>query len=249
MLNNRLNRQTPTWRTLVLVGFGLAGIALPTASLDVSAQNLGAGALAGYVYDSSGGVLPAVEVTLTAEQDAPRSAVTDGTGKFEFTGVGAGTYVLEATLAGFRTLRNDIVLEAPRDWNRNITMQVGELEETIHVTAKRPVRTEPLAQAASRNTPVRVGGSIKQPRKLKNVNPTYPATMSDAGLEAVVPMDALIGVDGRVVSVRVLSAQVHPEFARAAEEAVRQWVFSPTLLNNSPVEVQMTVSVRFSLED
>jgi protein TonB len=94
-----------------------------------------------------------------------------------------------------------------------------------------------------------VGGSIKQPRKLKNVNPTYPATMSDAGLEAVVPMDALIGVDGRVVSVRVLSAQVHPEFARAAEEAVRQWVFSPTLLNNSPVEVQMTVSVRFSLED
>jgi outer membrane biosynthesis protein TonB len=47
----------------------------------------------------------------------------------------------------------------------------------------------------------------------------------------------------------VLGAQIHPEFARAAETAVRQWVFSPTLLNGVPVEVQMTVSVRFSLVD
>ena len=62
MLNNRLDRQTPTWRTAVLIGLGLVGLVLPTASLDVSAQNLGAGALAGYVYDSSGGVLPAMLV-------------------------------------------------------------------------------------------------------------------------------------------------------------------------------------------
>jgi len=97
--------------------------------------------------------------------------------------------------------------------------------------------------------PVRVGGNIRQPRKLKHANPVYPPPMRDAGLEGSVPMEARIGLDGTVASVRVLSAQVHPEFARAAEEAVRQWVFSPTLLNGAPVEVQMTVSVRFSLED
>jgi protein TonB len=73
--------------------------------------------------------------------------------------------------------------------------------------------------------------------------------MRDAGLEGVVPMEALIGLDGAVSSVRVLGAQVHPAFARAAEIAVRQWVFSPTLLNGVPVEVQMAVSVRFTLED
>jgi outer membrane biosynthesis protein TonB len=47
----------------------------------------------------------------------------------------------------------------------------------------------------------------------------------------------------------VLSAQVHPEFGMAAIDAVRQWRFGPTLLNGETVEVVMTVSVRFSLED
>ena len=51
------------------------------------------------------------------------------------------------------------------------------------------------------------------------------------------------------VSVRVLSAQVAPEFAASAVTAVKQWKFTPTLLNGVPVEVQMTVSVSFSLTD
>jgi TonB family protein len=49
--------------------------------------------------------------------------------------------------------------------------------------------------------------------------------------------------------VRVLSAQVHPDFAIAAVDAVRQWQFTPTLLNGQPVEVVMTVTVQFSLSD
>ena len=62
------------------------------------------------------------------------------------------------------------------------------------------------------------------------------------------PLDALIGTDGSVVFVRVVSANVHPDFADAAAEAVRQWKFSPTLLNGKPVEVLMTVTVNFALE-
>ena len=108
-------------------------------------------------------------------------------------------------------------------------------------------RSAPPVESSS--GPVRVGGNIKAPHKLLDVHPIYPAAMQQAGLEGVVPIDALIGLDGHVVSVRVISAQVHPEFARAAEQAVRQWVFSPTLLNGVPVEVEMTVSVKFSLED
>jgi protein TonB len=73
--------------------------------------------------------------------------------------------------------------------------------------------------------------------------------MRDAGREGVVPVEAIIGVDGTVTSVRVLSAQVHPDFAVAAVDAVRQWRFTPTLLNASPVEVLMTVSVTFTLSD
>jgi TonB family protein len=46
---------------------------------------------------------------------------------------------------------------------------------------------------------------------------------------------------------RVLSADVHPDFAIAAVEAVRQWQFSPTLLNGKPIEVVMTVTITFNL--
>ena len=71
----------------------------------------------------------------------------------------------------------------------------------------------------------------------------------DAGIDGVVPLGAVIGVDGRVVSVRGISASAHPALTQAAIDAVRQWEFTPTLLNGQPVEVFMTVTVKFSLED
>ena len=63
------------------------------------------------------------------------------------------------------------------------------------------------------------------------------------------PIEAVIGTDGLVSSVRVVSAQVHPDFAIAAVDAVRQWRFTPTLLDGSPVEIVMTVTVQFGLSD
>jgi TonB family protein len=71
--------------------------------------------------------------------------------------------------------------------------------------------------------------------------------MRAAGRDGVVSLDAIIGEDGAVTSVRVLSGDVHPDFAIAAVDAVRQWRFSPTLLNGRPIEVVMTVTVGFSL--
>jgi protein TonB len=73
--------------------------------------------------------------------------------------------------------------------------------------------------------------------------------MREAGREGVVPIEAIIGPDGIVTSVRVLTAQVHPDFALAAADAVRLWKFTPTLLNGKPVEVVMKVSVEFHLSD
>ena len=247
MLNYRLNRQTPTWHAMAAIVVAVTVIVVPAASLRVIAQDAGPRALTGHVYDSTGALLPAVEMTLIDGRELRWSAITDGSGTFEFTPIGAGTYVLEVTLSGFRPLRTQFTLDTAKDWNRNITLQVGSLEETVQVTAKRPTQA-PVPSPRSTG-PVRVGGNIQKPKKLKHANPVYPPAMRDAGLEGVVPMEALIAVDGTVASVRVLGAQVHPAFARAAEAAVRQWMFSPTLLNGVPVEVQMTVSVRFSLVD
>ena len=170
-------------------------------------------------------------------------------GASSFPPVGPGKYVLEATLPGFRALRQEFELRDARDWDRAVTLQVGDLKETITIRESRLTAPAQQAPLRARSQPsASVATSARRGRML-DVRPIYPAAMREAGLTGVVPIEAVIGRDGTVSSVRVLSAQVHPDFAIAAVDAVRQWRFTPTLLNGVPVEVVMTVSVRFDLED
>jgi len=245
LLKPNQDRRLPSRRAVSLLLVGMLAFGSAVASVRVFAQ-ITTGKLTGHVYDTSGAVLPAVEVVLEDAQQTKWPTMTDSSGQFEFTPVGSGRYTLSAKLPGFRSLIDQFELKDTRDWDRLVTLQVGELEENVTVTAQRP-SPRPAAAQAGTTEPVRVGGNIKPPVKIVNVPPVYPASMRDAGLEGTVPMDALIALDGTVSSVRVLSAQVHPEFARAAENAVRQWRFSQTLLNGVPVEVRMAVSVHFGL--
>jgi protein TonB len=64
-------------------------------------------------------------------------------------------------------------------------------------------------------------------------------------VQGVVILEAVIGEDGTVQNVRVLRSK--PLLDDAAVEAVRQWRFTPTLLNGQPVPIVMTVTVRFDL--
>ena len=93
--------------------------------------------------------------------------------------------------------------------------------------------------------PVRVGGLIKQPTKIKDVPPIYPPIAQSARVSGVVIIEATIGVDGSVMDARVIRAVALLD--QAALDAVRQWKFSPTTLNGVPVAVIMTVTVNFTL--
>jgi protein TonB len=95
--------------------------------------------------------------------------------------------------------------------------------------------------------PVRVGGRVREPRKLKAVSPVYPEAARDARLEGVVVLECLIDPQGRVSKVEVLRGV--PLLEEAAVEAVRQWIYTPTLMEGVPVPVLMTVTVRFDLKD
>jgi protein TonB len=95
--------------------------------------------------------------------------------------------------------------------------------------------------------PVRVGGTILTPRKIKGAAPIYPAAARAARLGGVVLVEAIIGRDGRVRDARVARSQ--PLFDLAALDAVRGWRYTPTLLNGEPVEVVLTVAVTFALND
>ncbi|MCC7176802.1 MAG: TonB family protein [Acidobacteria bacterium] len=247
MLTCARDRRRPTRPARFAAALALLTMALPVAAIHLSAQE-GPPALIVQVFDPTGAVLPGAALTLEDAQGARRQAVTEASGTIQFDDVRAGDYTLEASVVGFRTLRTPFTLAASGDWRRAITLQVGDLQETINVQAKR-FTVSRAPQPGGVVEPLRVGGNIRAPKKLKHVGPEYPQAMRELGLEGVVPMEALIGKDGTVSSVRLLSAQVHPDFARAAEDAVRQWLFSPTLLNGEAVEVRMTVSVRFSLTD
>ena len=94
--------------------------------------------------------------------------------------------------------------------------------------------------------PVRVGGAIKQPSKVKDVKPVYPPIAQSARVQGIVIVEATIGPDGRVKDAKVLRSI--PLLDQAALDAVKQWQFTPTLLNGVPVPVIMTVTVNFTLQ-
>jgi protein TonB len=93
---------------------------------------------------------------------------------------------------------------------------------------------------------LRVGGNIKPPTKIRNVNPVYPEDAKAQKVQGVVIIEARIEPDGRVGDVRILRSI--PMLDEAALEAVRQWEFTPTWLNGEPVPVIMTVTLNFTLQ-
>jgi protein TonB len=93
--------------------------------------------------------------------------------------------------------------------------------------------------------PLRVGDMVKEPRKLKDVHPVYPPLALSSRLEGVVILECVVDTRGRVQEARVLRGV--PLLDQAALDAVRQWVYSITLVDAVPVPVIMTVTVSFRL--
>lgn len=111
-----------------------------------------------------------------------------------------------------------------------------------------PVVTPPCdrSMSATLQAPVRVGGNITPPTKIKDVRPVYPQLAQDARVQGVVIVEATIDEWGRVVQACVLRSI--PLLDEAALQAVGQWEFTPTLLNGNPVPVIMTMTVNFTLQ-
>lgn len=104
----------------------------------------------------------------------------------------------------------------------------------------------PLVEA-TRHAPIRVGGVVQAARIVTQVMPVYPAPARKARISGTVRLEAVIGRDGMIQSLQVISG--HPWLAQAALDAVRQWVYRPTLLNGEPVEVLTQIDVNFKLAE
>jgi TonB family protein len=92
---------------------------------------------------------------------------------------------------------------------------------------------------------IRVGGNVQAANLITKITPRYPANAKAARIQGVVQLSALIGADGAVEEVHLLSGDA--SLVPASLDAVRQWVYRPTLLNGKPVEVVTQIDVNFTL--
>jgi beta-lactamase regulating signal transducer with metallopeptidase domain len=229
--------------------------------------------VSGTLRDASGALLPGVQVTLASTvSDIRSSTVSDPTGSFAFRNVPPSTYALVAQLPGFATLKTELMLNGGQSLQTgSLTLQVGSLVETVTVTcqtgaavssrvpavlafyqqvaaprlfaiAPEPPALTPAAQLG----PLRIGGQIAAPRQIKKVTPVCPGSLAASG--EVVMLEGTIGVDGLVKDVKTLRPRPgeQQEIAQPAIDAIRQWEYTPTRLNNVPIPVIITVTVVYA---
>lgn len=92
---------------------------------------------------------------------------------------------------------------------------------------------------------IRVGGNVQAMNLIKKVNPLYPPEAKLAGIQGKVQFTALIAKDGTIDTLVTVSGD--PVLAESARQAVSEWVYKPTLLNGSPVEVITQIDVNYTL--
>ncbi len=122
---------------------------------------------------------------------------------------------------------------------------VGSILSSVAATAPPPPPPPKVEVKQAAPTRIRVGGNVQQAKLIRQPRPVYPALAKQARIQGVVRFTAIIGKDGTIQNLQLITG--HPLLVPAAQEAVKQWVYQPTLLNGEPVEVITQIDVNFTL--
>jgi protein TonB len=106
-----------------------------------------------------------------------------------------------------------------------------------------PPTTTPVAPI----TRVKMGGEVLAAKLIKRIVPAYPTLAKQARVSGTVRLEGIVAKDGTIQNLQVISG--HPLLVPAALAAVKQWLYSPTLLNGEPVEVSAPIDVNFVLSN
>lgn len=128
----------------------------------------------------------------------------------------------------------------------------GALTQTVTIAAPGAMRgavssqMRTFAPMADGSTPINVGGNIQSAKILRKVQPAYPALAMSARVSGVVQLAVVIAKDGTIQEIHSLGGPAL--LIQSAMDAVKQWLYSPTLVNNQPVAVATTIDLNFSLD-
>ncbi len=250
MLNPCTNRRGVSPRAGRIAKLVALVVLLPLAAVRLPAQNL-AGKFTGTIFDVSGAAVPNATIVMTSHKAKTIDMTASGAeGSFSFKALPAGEYEMKVLKPGFDPYRApQIVLEPNRDLSLNIRLDIEAITQVVDVPAEGAAQAPASAKSAEKPKPtrLRIGGNVQAARILKKVQPVYPDAAKTSGVEGTVVLHAVIGMDGKPLSLQVMNSQVDPRLARAAIEAVSQWRYASTLLNGEPIEIDTTISVNFRL--
>jgi protein TonB len=119
---------------------------------------------------------------------------------------------------------------------------LGGIIGSVPIAAPPP---PPPPVKASTPKRITIGGNVQQAKLVRQPKPVYPPLAKQARISGVVHLAAVISKDGTIQDLKVISG--HPLLIPSALEAVKQWVYQPTLLNGEPVEVSTQIDVNFTL--
>src|SRR5687767_7163940 len=140
---------TPSLRVFAASLITAVTLLLPTVNLHAQVTTA---TLYGVVQDSSGAILPGVNVVVTHQgTNLTREAVSDARGEFALPALPAGPYAIKIELAGFKTYDSrGLILNAGQSVRQTYTLEVGNLAETVTVAEAAPlVQTSSTAQIQS----------------------------------------------------------------------------------------------------
>jgi periplasmic protein TonB len=95
----------------------------------------------------------------------------------------------------------------------------------------------PAPKSGGPKAPIRAGGRVREPRLTRRVDPAYPPLARQTHMQGIVIIDAIVDEQGNVVEAKIVPGP--PLLIASAMEAVRQWKYEPTYLNDQPVPVQL----------
>ncbi len=95
--------------------------------------------------------------------------------------------------------------------------------------------------------PQRISSGVQAAKLIKKPSPVYPPIAKSARIQGTVVLQAYIGKDGTIQNLKMVSS-ASPLLVQSAMDAVKQWVYQPTLLNGEPVDVITEITVNFTLQ-
>lgn len=197
---------------------------------------LSAASISGTLYSQSGNTIAEATATLVnADTQFRQQARSDSEGRFTFTTLPAGQYILCVDKPGFASLFREFALADGTSIQKGLTLHPGEQ------TVAKAVSPQPGSPGV-----LHINAARQLVNLVKQVQPVYPPGAKAAGLQGKVQLEAVISKEGVPLDIRVVSSP-SDELTQASLEAVRQWRYRPTLLNGQPVEISTEVTVSYAL--